>query len=143
LTLEIRQKIGCDAVTIEESNGEERARRNRYLEICNRPFGDAALFEGLWQEVALRAYYRYGARLIGSIVDSQPGRRARARAVLSTLKKVLIKASPSQRDYLFWYHMIACESHRQMLTTSLGVLGGEIQDLRTEEIRLLVDEMIS
>ena len=143
LTLEIRQQPGCDAVTIQQSNGEERARHNRYLEICNRPLGDAGLVEGLWQEVALRAYYHYGAGCMRFAADSPLRRRRRVRAVLSTLQKALLRSRPSQNDYLLWYHMIACESHRQMLTTALGMLAGEIQDLRTEETRLLVDEMIS
>ena len=142
LTFEIRQQSGCDVVAIEESNGEERVSRNRYLEICNRPFGDADLFERLWQEVALRAYYHYGAKYMRFPDDSRTASRMPLRSVLSTLRKLLFKSYPSQYDYLLWYHLMACESHRQMLTTALGVLGGEIQDLRTEEIRLLVDEMI-
>jgi len=142
LTFEIRQQSGCDVATIEDSNAEERAIHDRYLEICNRPFGDTYLFEGLWQEVALRAYYHYGAGYMRFGSDSRPRRRMRIRAILSTLRNVLIKSRPCQYDYLLWYHLIACESHRQMLTTALGVLGGEIQDLRTEESRLLVDEMM-
>jgi len=50
--------------------------------------------------------------------------------------------SPNHYDYMLWYHMIACESHRQMLATALGLLGGEIKDLRTEETRILADEMM-
>jgi len=39
--------------------------------------------------------------------------------------------------------MLACESHRQMLITALGVLSGEIKDLRGEESSALADEMLS
>lgn len=38
--------------------------------------------------------------------------------------------------------MIACESHRQMPKASSGVCGGELGDLRTEETRRLVDELL-
>jgi hypothetical protein len=38
--------------------------------------------------------------------------------------------------------MIAFESHRQMLATALGVLAGEMRDMRTEETRALADAMM-
>gem|GEM_PF-5055964 len=58
------------------------------------------------------------------------------------LNQLSPESGPGQYDYLLWYHMIACESHRQMLATALGVLNGELPDLRTEEIRYLVDTMM-
>jgi len=61
------------------------------------------------------------------------------RNFLSKLKSFLIKRAdhfstgPSQSDYLRWYHVVACESHRQMLATALGVLGGEIVDAKRKK----------
>jgi len=43
---------------------------------------------------------------------------------------------------LLYYHMMAYESHRQILTTALGVLSGEITDLRSVETCRFADEMI-
>ncbi len=147
LTIEIRHQPGSDAIAIEESNDEERAGHNRYLEICNRPFDDPELFDALWQEVALRAYYHHGAEYMRFSGPPPSGRRVQARAGLSMLKGALLnRSTPSfrlrQNDYLLWYHMIACESHRQMLATALGVLAGEIEDLRTAETHCLADEMM-
>ena len=146
LTFEIRHQSSSDTIVIEESNGEEQANHMRYMEICNRPFDNAELADALWQEVALRAYYHYGARYMRFSATPQSGRRAQARKSLSMLKNALINriapSRPSQYDYLLWYHMIACESHRQMLATALGILACEIKDVRTEETRRLADEMM-
>ena len=143
LTLEIRHQPDSDAMVIEESNGEEQMSRRRYIEMCNRPFDNPALFDALWQEIALRTYYHHGAEYMRFSASSQHGRRTQIRAVLSRLKKALLSpAYPSQWDYMLWHVMITCESHRQMLATALGILAGEIEDLRTEETRQLADEMM-
>lgn len=148
LTLEIRHQPGCDTIVIGESNDEEHEVHRLYLEICNRPFGNPELFEALWQEVALRAYYHYGAKYMGFSAPSRPRRGAQIREILSILKGALLSKKtsasfrPSQWDSMLWHVMIACESHRQMLATALGVLAGEIRDRRTEETRALADAMM-
>jgi len=146
LTLEIRHQSGSDTMVIEESSSEEQESRRRYLEICNRPLLDDALFEALWQEVALRAYYHHGA---GYMHFSAPPRRGRCALIKEGLAKIrgaLLNSPPVSRpdqyDLMLWYSMIACESHRQMLSTALGILAGEIEDMRTEETRQLADDMM-
>lgn len=146
MTFEIRHQSGSDTIAIEESSIDEQEIHRPYLENCNRPFSDDDLFEALWQEVALRAYYHYGA---GYMRFSAPPRRARRSLIkegLSKIRHALFNNSPDPRtdqySFMLRYNMIACESHRQMLATALGVLGGVIQDLRTEETRRLADEMM-
>lgn len=39
--------------------------------------------------------------------------------------------------------LFACESHRDSIATALGVLSGELEDMRTDETRALADEMMS
>jgi len=146
LTLEIRDQSSANSLVIDESAPEELERHQRYLELCNRPLRDDPLFAALWQEVALRAYDHYGAAYMGFSASSPDGRRAKLKKGLSAIKSALLNRSdesrPNQHDYLLWYHMIACESHRQMLATALGILGGEIDDLRSDETRRLADEMM-
>lgn len=148
LTFELREETNTGLLIIEESGEEEKAKHQRYLELCNRPLAKPKLFTGLWQEVALRAYHHYGARYMRFAIPSLPaGRRVRIRKGLSMLKSALLNQTlphpqPDQQDYLLWYHMVSCESHRQMLTTALGLLAGEIADLRTEETRQMADEMM-
>ena len=147
LTLEIRHIPGLETIMIEESTKEEEAIHKEYLNLCNIPLSSPKLFEALWHEVALRTYYHYGAEYMRFSDSQQVSRRAQARLGLSMFKRAILNSSKtsrlhSQNDFLLWYHMFACESHRQMLATALGVLAGEINDLRTEETRRLADEMM-
>lgn len=148
LTLEIRHQPDSETIVIEESNAVERESRGRYIEVCNRPFNTPELFDALWHEVALRSYYHYGAGYMGFSAPLQGRRRMNVSKGLSLLKDALLSkgdslsSRPSQSDYMLWHVMMACESHRQMLATALGVLAGEIKDLRTEKTRRLADEMM-
>jgi len=147
LTFEIRHEPGSGTIVIEESNAAEQANNKVYLTICNQPLGDPKLLEALWQEVALRAYYQHGARQMRFSAIPRIGRLAKVRAGLSLLKNALINNidssfHPGKYDYLLWYHIFSCESHRQVFTTALGLLSGEIEDLRTQVTRELVDKMI-
>src|SRR5262249_32157688 len=96
--------------------------------------------------VALRAYDHYGAGYMGFSASPRYGRRAKIRKGLSAIKGALLNRSdesrPNQYDHLLWYNMIVCESHRQMLATALGILGGEIDDLQGEDAGGLAEEMI-
>ena len=148
LTFEIREKLESESIIIEESTHEEKFTHQKYLEICNRPLMDPLLFDALWHEVALRAYYQYGAKFLRfPTQQKQASRKALIKKSLKILKEVLFYGNPSttierQHDYLLWYNMFACESHRQMMTTALGILGGEIKDLRTKETNYLADSMM-
>jgi len=139
LTFEVRHEPGSETIVIDKSSEKERERHTGYLEKCNRPFADPELFDGLWQEVALRSYYHHGARYMGF---PSLQRDVRVKAALSQLKGALLNRNPDRYDHLLRYHMVACESHRRMLTTALGVLSDEIQDLRGEVTRRLADEMM-
>jgi hypothetical protein len=146
ITLEIRSGSESGNIVVEESSGQEQVGHKRHLEMCNRPFNDDAFFDAIWQEVALRVYFHHGARYMGFAPPKRRLRRASLRASLSMAGDALVGSPvpqpPSRQDMLMWYHLIACESHRQMLATALGVLSGEIDDLRTGETRQLADEMM-
>lgn len=146
LTLEIRTGSEPDTIVVEGSSVDEQADHARHLEKCNLPLKDDTLLDALWQEVALRVYHHHGARCMRFNVPGQLGRRASVRASLSMARGALIGSptpqAPSRQQLLVWYHMIACESHSRMLATALGVLSGEIDDLRTHETGQLADEMM-
>jgi poly-gamma-glutamate synthesis protein (capsule biosynthesis protein) len=147
LTFEIRHEPDTDLISIEASTDEELADHRTYLEKCTRPLDELELLGRLWQEVALRGFYRYGAAYMRFSSPSDSGRVSKAKESLSILRSVLLSGPASafhskQQDFALWYNMIACESHRQMLSTALGILGGEIKDLRTDETRQLADEVM-
>jgi hypothetical protein len=53
-----------------------------------------------------------------------------------------ISKAPSRQDLLLLYHLFACESHKDAISTALGVMSGELEDYRTNETTHLVDEMM-
>jgi hypothetical protein len=146
VTIEIRNQFDSETILLEESNIEEQAIHRHYFEICNRPFTDSDLFEALWQEVSMRVYYHHGAKYMRFSPSSRKVRSEQAKAVLPRLKIELLNRiasiHPKQNDFLLLYHMVTCESHRQMLSTSLGILAGEIKDLRNQESHQLADELM-
>lgn len=147
MTFEIRHQSGSDTMMIEKSSIEEHESHQRYMEICNRPFGDDALLEALWQEVAMRAYCYYGAGYMGFSTSLRSRCCALIKKGLSKIRNILLNRpfvlQSGQYDLMLRYNMIVCESHRQMLETALGILAGEIKDVRSEETRKLADEMLS
>lgn len=146
-TLEIKHKPGSDKISIVESNLEEQLNHKHYLDLCNLPFTNTEILESLWHEVALRSYYHYGANYMGFTLPLNDDRWIQFIKGLSCFKKAIVNkrplySYPKKNNYLLWYHMISCESHRQMLVTALGILSGEIIDLRTIETGRMADEMM-
>jgi hypothetical protein len=80
---------------------------------------------GLHQEVALRTYHQYYRSWLRFTPSSGSGPR---------------KASP--QDHRLWYHLFACQTHSDLIATALGVLGGEIPDLRTPQTTVLTDRRL-
>lgn len=150
LTFEIREGDGNE-IYVEESTEPERIEHKKYLKKCCYPLSNSELMEALWQEVSLRAYFHYGARYLG--FSNSVHRKPTVGERLNTIKEggvkiakgiagIKKKSQLSKYDYLLRHVMFACESHRQMLATALGILAGEIEDLRTEETLALADEMM-
>ena len=138
-----------ESIRIREASSAEHLRHMAYLTECNRPLLDAALLEGLWQEASVRMYGDHYAKWLG--FDSASFLKVcvhRIRAKLSYVKKRLIgKASFDQRSsksqLLLWYHMFACDSHNDSISTALGVLGGELADCRNENTAQLVNKWMT
>ena len=149
LTFEIRE--GEDDTVCVEECAEMLDHRSEYLETCNQPLKHPALLEALWQEVAMRAYFSYVASYLG-FADAFQGRQGIIRWVpvlLDGFRRIVkrtvgarLDGRPTIQDYLLRYHVFACESHRDTVATALGVLSGELKDLRTDQTRRLADEMM-
>jgi len=138
-----------DSIRVRDANAVEHAKRMVYLDQCNRDLNAPLLLEGLWQEASIKMYNQYYSRWLGFGSDSmiKSGLRL-ARAKLGRFKRMLIDRSfagnrnPTQNQLLIWYHLFACDSHNDAIATALGVLGGELEDRRTEETARMVDRYL-
>lgn len=118
------------------------AEHDEYMALANRPLADRDLLERLWDEVAVRAFYAYGAEYSG--LRGALSWRSRIHMAVRGLtpgkiKSRLLRRSPGT---LLPYVMVGCDSHREMLKRALGILSGELTDGRNLETRELADQMI-
>lgn len=131
-----------DKIHVRESTYDELSQHSSYLDVCNKPLSDCVLLEGLWQQAAIRMYEHHYADWLG-FKSSKKTIYQSMRSVAGKMKRFLAKNSalnPERQKYLLHYHLFACESHNEAIQTALGLLGGELDDLRTLETRTLVDK---
>lgn len=117
-----------------------------YLSRCNTPLHDDQLFNEIWQDVALRAYQRFGAHYLGFESTYDQPYYKKLRLALGTLKQNILNKKdnfPSRKDMIVWHHMFSYPSHRTMVETALGILSGGINDIRTQESSDMVSMMMS
>ena len=122
-----------------------------YLEDCNRPLADRPLLEGLWQEVAVRAYREYyrsylrfpPERFAASPVAKVGEMGSFWRVLLGNGGPVPPPRSALRQDLRLWYHLFVCPTHSDLIATALGVLCGELADLRTAETQALAERWLS
>ena len=136
-------------IRVREADATEYAKHVAYLDKCNHPLYNSALLEGLWQEASVRMYADYYAEWLGFQSSSFVSRSIRfTRENLGVLKRRLINSGadvhcPSRKQMLLWYHLFACDSHNDAISTALGVLAGEFEDRRSEVTAMLVNELIA
>lgn len=119
----------------------EEAERAPYLARINALIHDPKLHEAVWQEVSMRAYRDFympnlGWREGNTMDTLSLGLGERLKAPLRGMREALagkrvIWKGRTGRD-LIRYHLLACEAHRNMIRTALGILSGEIVDRRNE-----------
>jgi hypothetical protein len=137
------------AIIVGHSPDKEAAQHLLYLQKCSQCLTSEDLLMGLWQETAMRTYERYYANWLGF---QKPGTPLGVRAQIRQLVKTVMegrwvesepkKGNPSQEDLLLWHVLFNCESHRDAISTALGLLGGELDDMRNHETRRFADEMM-
>lgn len=109
---------------------------SEYLDVWNEVLADRQKLEALWQEVSLRMHRLYNAEWM----NIKTGEENRWRFGTGNARRALgawagRNYTPSQPEFLLWHHLFVCEAHRSAFATALGVLGGELEDLRDDWTR--------
>jgi len=134
-------------VCVRLSTDSEFQKHSVYLSKCNLPLENRILLTALWQEAAMRMYDLWYAGWLGFHSTRLGRQRSATRIRLSALKQafrtaILGRRPPTLEREMLWYHAFSCESHREVTSTALGVMCGELDDLRTDETQRLADEMM-
>jgi poly-gamma-glutamate synthesis protein (capsule biosynthesis protein) len=113
-----------------------------YLTGANSPLDNPETLESLWQEISIRLFtLNYSKWLKLTTL----GRKGIPPSILQKLRKklnVALISIKSDDDLLLLYHLFACKSHQEAIVTALGVISGELDDLRTEKTKKLADCMM-
>jgi hypothetical protein len=117
---------------------EVSERFDEYLTIIQKPLENRSLLEALWQEMALWLYDKYGRDSINLPYTTEPryngSPKQRFKSLARRMKQRLTLTSQGTRqNQLLWYHIFTCLSHQHMMETALGLLCGEIADVRNSE----------
>jgi len=134
-------------IQVNYSQSDQLAKAMLYLDLVSAPIVDPDLLEGIWQESAIHLYFAYGARFMEWDIPFVTDVKQKSRRIAASLAKNLwftnhrTSKLNSERT-LMRYHMIVNDSHRNMLKTALGVLGGEIEDQRSTRSKQLFDSYL-
>lgn len=147
--VEVEENEGTGLVLARKSSEQELDTRDAFLGAANRPLDDPDLLRGLWQETALRTFFHSYCKWL-RLPCREAGRRSHAgwRLALKHEVRRLLRSMGGKRrgpevakdQYLLWYVLFTCMSHRDAIAEALGVLSGELPDLRTDETREMADE---
>ena len=138
-------------IEVRLSSKGEKELHIKYLDKVNIAIKDMTLLNEIWQEISIRMYNSYYSILLGHTNTSNSLTiRGKIGYCLKDIKKALsrfnivVKSSNeyTQKETSLLWLMFACESHRDIISTALGILSGEIPDRRTNQTKLLVDEIM-
>lgn len=127
-------------VSVRHMTDEESKEQAVYLSKCNEALKSRPLLEGLWQEAAVRMFNLWFSDRFGYRMHSTC--KNRFRVLYRCSRDVICPSNPTKEQLLYWYHLFACESHIDTISTAFGLLSGEHDDFRTAETCKLVDEMM-
>jgi len=140
-----------DKIIIRYANKKEVTAHFEYLKICNSALSDRKLLIGLWQELSVKIYENHFGIWLGFIKLPSKIIKLTTRNKLGNIKRAIIELFFKQKqklgvskitknEYLLWYHLFACQSHEKIIETALGILGGEIADVRNKETEEIISK---
>ena len=127
------------------------SRYEEYLLSCEKILQDRQLLESVWQEISMRLYKGEFSKVLRFPEGNKPyvelrfsKRLKNFYAAFRTLLsgKLYKDVTSTQNQLLHWYHLFACESHADAMTTALGVLSNELSDKRSCESSSWLDKLI-
>jgi Bacterial capsule synthesis protein PGA_cap len=135
----------------EPSTDAETKAHEAYMDAVTAPLQDPLLLEQLWHETSVRALISLyadplraptGIRRPFTLKQRAKAARAAILEATSALIGFELPTRAVRQSVLNWHHYFGCISHRDAISTGLGVLSGVIPDVRTEASSRLADRFM-
>jgi hypothetical protein len=138
-------KDNGEKISVVNSNKKERMQHFSYLKLCNAPLKNRKLLEGLWQEASLKMFYNhYSSWLELNSLKKIRILRFLKNFVVKLIRTILPKKNNNiifkKYKLLLYYHLFACDSHKEAISTALGLISNELDDLRNKYTKKLVNK---
>ena len=124
-------KKNNDEVTIQQSN--KKRKYDDYFRVVNLNFKREKQLEKIWNEFSLQLFESFGKKYMNWSNKS-------LRNQLIGLAKIFLKKKENVRNYRYYYHMMALESHRLMLKNATSILCGETTNKSNSKVKKLILE---
>lgn len=133
-----------DQLNVCEPSDSENRNHLAHLDELNAALADDLLLEGLWQEASIMLYKKYFASWLG--FEKKNILVAVAVVLKQQISKLLSTMFRRDNSYqqnldLLRYHLFVCDANRDVVATSLGILGGELKDSRDSRSVEMAEKM--
>jgi len=102
----------------------------KYFQQVNSKFHNEDIFEDIWNELSIQLFNFFGKKYMKW--NNLPIKTQAKEIVKSLLQK------EQNNNYLYYYHMLALDSHRLMLKNATSILCGEKKYKSKEKIKRLI-----
>ena len=130
-------------IIVRDSMDAEIKDHINYIKDCNYPLQNPILLKGLWQEISIRMYKKHFSKWLNFDASLIRSNYRICKNLLLSLKDNFFSKKKNynfQKQNLLRFHLFACESHKDVIETSLGLISGETKDYRSLETVKLVDK---
>lgn len=136
--------IADDIISVRWAGDDALLKHLSHIEALNRVIDDNRLLESVWQETSMILFRKYYASWMGMRRAARAQEKVRnfVSAARSVVRSRSWRAAAAQRKDLLMFHLFACESHSDAISTALALSGGEIPDHRSEESAKLVQKFV-
>ena len=106
---------------------------NDYFKVINSNFKSEKQLEKIWNEFSLQLFEFFGKKYMNWNKKSLKNQ-------FKSIIKIFLKKKENDKNYLYYYHMIALESHRLMLKNATSILCGESTNKTNAKVKKLIRE---
>lgn len=112
-----------------------------YINFLNEIINNSQKLSKVWQEMSLIMYNEFYKKYILDSISLDIKTKVKRGKINFFKKNIDFNVSKNINNHTLIYHLFSCESHTEAIQTALGILCGEIKDIRDEESKNIIDKI--